>query len=64
MAYYAAFFTLSETNQPERALNYLEQWVRANPTDERAQALLDEQRRSLGMGGSSPPPPPPAPVLP
>jgi hypothetical protein len=60
MAYYAAYLTLWESGQPERGLSYLERWVRVNPNDPQAQALLEQQRRQLGApGGLSPPPPPP-----
>jgi transmembrane protein TMEM260 (protein O-mannosyltransferase)/tetratricopeptide repeat protein len=46
-AYYAAYYALAESGQRERALGYLERWVRSHPSDSAARALLDGQR---GMG--------------
>ena len=49
MAYYAAYYTLWEAGQRELALNYVERWVQANPGDQQAQQLLEQQRRAMGL---------------
>jgi tetratricopeptide (TPR) repeat protein len=64
MAYYAAYYTLWEEGQRERALNYVERWVQANPTDQQAQQLLEQQRRALGIGQPPVQMRPPVPQLP
>ncbi len=67
MPYYAAYSMLWERGQRERALSYLERWLAVHPGDEQARAMLEGQRRGLGVPlgpGSPPPPPPPLPGLP
>ncbi len=67
MPYYAAYSTLWEAGDRERALGYLERWVRLHPDDAQAGALLEQQRRQLGqpsLGGPSPMAPPPLPQTP
>jgi hypothetical protein len=64
MAYYAAYFTLWESGQRERALTYVERWVQANPGDAQAQQLLVRQRRELGLGVPPATMRPPLPQLP
>jgi Flp pilus assembly protein TadD len=62
MAYYAAYYSLKETGQLERAVGYLERWVGRHPTDQQARALLETERARLGappQGGLGAPPPPP-----
>jgi hypothetical protein len=65
MAYYAAFYALSESGERERALGYLERWVTAHPDDEQARRILEGQRL---MMGTEPPrrllPRPPMPTMP
>ena len=53
MAYYAAFYALSENGQRERAITYLERWVNQHPEDNQARQILDDQRRQLGEGPES-----------
>ena len=64
MAYYAAYFTLWESGQRERALTYVERWVQANPADAQARQLLEQQRRALGLGSPPATMRPPVPQLP
>ena len=51
MAYYAAYYALSESGQRDRALGYLERWVRTHPNDEQARQLLEGQR---GLSSETP----------
>ena len=66
LAYYAAYYSLWEDGQHERALAYLDRWVSLHPTDDQAQQLLETQRRQLGgrTDERRPLPRPPAPALP
>lgn len=62
MAYYAAYYSLKEHGQMERAVAYLERWVNRHPTDQQARALLNSERAQIGggrTGGLGAPPPPP-----
>ena len=57
-AYVAAYSTLNDGGQRERALSYLERWLQIHPEDNETRQLVEGQR-----GGSSiplPRPPPPA----
>jgi hypothetical protein len=49
MAYYAAFYALSEIGQRERGIAYLDRWVSSHPQDEQARQILDQQRRLMGQ---------------
>jgi tetratricopeptide (TPR) repeat protein len=67
MAYYAAYYTLKEAGQLERAIGYLDRWVSRHPTDTQARQLAQSERALLG--GGTPPggmgrPPVPPPQLP
>jgi tetratricopeptide (TPR) repeat protein len=65
MAYFAAYYTLWDGGQQERALTYLERWLQIQPGDEQTRALMEQQRHQLGLGGPSQPMPrPPVPQLP
>lgn len=57
MPYYAAYTTLWDAGQRERALTYLQRWVSAHPGDDQARGLLETQRRALGQPGAPPSPP-------
>lgn len=64
-AFYAAYYTLWEAGQRERALSYLERWLALHPTDQQTRALLESQRAALGRSGGTPPPAlPPMPGMP
>jgi tetratricopeptide (TPR) repeat protein len=58
--YYAAYVTLTQVGQRERALRYLERWLALHPDDAQVRALLEAERPSTGAGprGSVLPPPP------
>ena len=65
-AYYAAYYSLKQIGQRDRALGYLERWLEAHPTDASARQLLEsEQQPTHGRGAPlSPMPHPPTPTLP
>jgi Tfp pilus assembly protein PilF len=64
-AYYAAYYCLNQFGQRDRALGYIERWVRQHPNDTQAQQMLDAAR---GTAQRPPPsqalPRPPQPNLP
>ena len=64
-SYYAAYYSLWEAGQRERALSFLERWLARHPTDQQTRALLEAQRAVLGRApmGAKPPPPMPMPGL-
>jgi len=64
MAYFAAYYTLADNGQLERALTYLERWLQVSPGDDQTRALLEQQRRQLGQGPPQTLPRPPVPQLP
>ncbi len=66
MAYYAAYYTLWQGRQYERALTFLERWLQNHPDDAQARQLLESQRRTLGGTSLKPEtlPRPPVPSLP
>jgi hypothetical protein len=66
MAYYAAYYALSEMGQQERALAFIERWVSRHPEDTQARQMLDQQRGRMGAGEDSRRlvPRPPMPSLP
>jgi len=63
MAYYAAYYTLKEAGEVERAIGYLDRWVQLHPTDTQARQLAQSERATLGgettRGMGRPPMPPP-----
>jgi tetratricopeptide (TPR) repeat protein len=65
-AYYAAYYSLWEAGQRERALSFLERWLSMHPADEQTRKLLAQQRSAIGGQPirSNAPPPPPVPGLP
>ena len=64
-AYYAAYYSLKQIGQRERAAGYLERWVNMHPTDTAARQLLEtEQQEMHGGARPSPMPRPPSPTLP
>jgi hypothetical protein len=65
-AYYAAYYSLWEAGQRERALSFLERWLAMHPADQQTRALLAKQRSEIGGAPipSNAPPPPPVPGLP
>ena len=65
-AYYAAYYSLKQLGQRERAVGYLERWVNAHPTDEAARELLDTEQQQMHGGAvrPNPMPRPPSPTLP
>jgi hypothetical protein len=60
MGYLAAYQSLWESGQRERALTYLQRWLDRHPDDAQARQLYDIQRRALG--GSAPEPLLPRPI--
>ena len=62
MAYYAAYYTLWNAGQRERAITYLQRWLDRHPNDAEARKLLDDQRRALGQTQRAPSPLPPPPM--
>jgi tetratricopeptide (TPR) repeat protein len=64
-AYYAAYYCLNQVGQRDRALSYIERWVRQHPTDTQAQQMLDAARGVPRRPSSSQAlPRPPQPNLP
>jgi tetratricopeptide (TPR) repeat protein len=65
MAYYAAFYALSESGQREQAIAYLQRLVDARPDDPQARQMLESQRALLGgdLGSRRLLPRPPLPSL-
>ena len=64
-AYYAAYYCLNQSGQPDRALGYIQRWVDGHPGDTQAQQMLEGARgKRTPTPSSRPLPPPPQPNLP
>ncbi|MBI5709573.1 MAG: DUF2723 domain-containing protein [Candidatus Eisenbacteria bacterium] len=59
--YKSAYTLLLQAGQRERALDYLERLVNANPNEVGARQILESSRRSVRPEGALPPPPVPQP---
>lgn len=59
--YYGAYYTLAQAGQRERALDYLERLVNANPNEVQARQILEMSRGFMRPEGALPPPPVPQP---
>jgi Tfp pilus assembly protein PilF len=51
MAYYAAYYALTQSGQRERAMSYLERLAQVRPDDPQVQQLFEERRRASADSG-------------